>query len=202
MGPLPLTVRLRIFVAAVIVAAACAACAWWPRRFQWLADGIIVPPSRAYDFGYRLVDGYWQPSRAEVAVVARALPDFVRSKKDHWSCSTKARAGRLDEYVHIYTGIIDSGRKVIAVQLEHRSRYEHVELVHGELRTTKVPWTTPIYVPNDGDNELDTRYDVAAGTFDYLATHGNCSHSAKGGESDFRRAEQRRHDHIPQIHKP
>jgi hypothetical protein len=191
MGPSPLTVRLRIFVVAALIAVVCATSAWWPRRFQWLDDGIIVPPSRAYDFGYRLVDGYWQPSRADVAAVARALPELVRGKEGY-GCSTMSGVKRLDEYVHIYSGIIDGGRKVIAVQLEHGSRYEQTELVNGKLHTTKLPWTTPIYVPNDGDNELDARYDVAAGTFDFLATHGHCSHLARGKAPVHRRYERHR----------
>ena len=195
MGPSPLTVRSRIFLAAALIAIVGATGAWWPHRFQWLADGIIVPPSRAYDFGYRAVDGYWRPSRAQVAAVARALPALVRSHEGRRGCLQEGRSEQLGEYVHIYTGIIADGRKLIAVQLEHRSHYEHLDLVDGKLQTVKQPWTTPIYVPNDGDNELDTRYDVAAGTFGVVVASSGCS-IFKGNEPDFRRAERRRRARI------
>jgi hypothetical protein len=163
---------LRPLVALALIAAIAATLVYWPRRFQWLADGIIVPPCYASQFDNRNADSYWQPSRADVAIVARGIPAYVRSREGHACCLRAGRWRQLDQYVHIYIGVVEHGRKLIAVQLQHLSNYESVDVLWGRPRFITESWTTPISMCDGGDSRIFMSYDVASGTFTDLQTGG------------------------------
>ena len=173
MWPLTRLYSIRSRLVLGLVLALMIATAWHfgfaPRRFVWLANGIIVPPARAAEFypGNDPSEPYWMPTLADVARLERGLPAHLQSQAGKGCCLQPGTPRRLDDYVRIYVGMYEHGRRVIVVQLNQRNNYEAV----GDFEPAR-PWTQPLMVSDGGDSLMMTTWDVLDGTFHHFMTHG------------------------------